>query len=71
MGKKVKLYAVGRKDGIRREVTHIPIHGGTHQTRIENREKQFRGFKMNLKLGGGHGTVVQVIHEDHILEVKE
>ena len=64
-----KLMVVGRKDGVKREVTHIPVHGGTHQTRVENREKQFRGFKMNMH--GQHGIVTQVIHEDRILEVKE
>ena len=63
-----KLMVVGRKDGVRREVTHIPIHGGTHQTRIENREKQFRGFKMTMHLNGQ--TVTQIINEDRILEVK-
>lgn len=64
------LFVKGRKDGTMREITHIPVHGGTHQTRIENREKQFRGFKMQLKLGNGHSTVTQVIHEDRILEIK-
>ena len=63
-----KLMVKGRKDGVLREVTHIPIHGGTHQTRVENREKQFRGFKMHLV--GQHGVVTQVIHEDRIIEVK-
>ncbi len=51
-----------------REVTHIPVHGGTHQTRIENNVKQFRGFKMNMQ--GQHGLVTQIIHEDRIVEVK-
>jgi len=63
-----KLFVKGRKDGVMREVEHIPVHGGTHQTRIENREKQFRGFKMFLKLGTQ--TVIQNIHEDRILEIK-
>lgn len=63
-----KLMVKGRKDGVMREVTHIPIHGGTHQTRIENRERQFRGFRMNMR--GPHGVVTQIIHEDRILEVK-
>ena len=64
-----KLMVKGRKDGIMREVTHIPIHGGTHQTRIVNHEKQFRGFKMNLR--GQHGLVTQIIHEDRIIEVNK
>ncbi len=63
-----KLVVKGRKDGIEREVTHIPVHGGTHQTRIDNREKQFRGFKMNMR--SSHGKLVtQIIHEDRITEV--
>ncbi len=59
-----KLMVRGRKDGVLREVIHIPIHGGTHQTRIANNEKQFFGFLMLLE------GVAQVINEDRIVKIK-
>ena len=60
----VLLFVKGRNDGVMRRVIHMPVHGGLHQTRIVNNEKQFFGFRMLLN------GVEQIISENRLVRRK-
>ena len=67
-----KLIVRGRKDGIAREVNHIPIDAKLKTTPVIEKAQsgsQFRGHRVNMVMDDGR-VHEQVIAEGRIEEVK-